>query len=200
MNYVNQFLKLKCSGDVLNIVGPMNQAEKEISESMAIIKRIQGIALREPMQYTLYDLCAGNALTSVIAAYLLPFKQVIAVDKRERNRKWDTVKRFKYVVGDIKHIEMEEKAVIIGVHACGEASRMIIALYNLSEAEHLVLMPCCVGQIRMSLPQIIRETVGKYLIWCWDLAGGCIGKVNLTVDTNCLSPCNGIITASKSNN
>jgi hypothetical protein len=198
--YLNEFLKLKCSGDVLNVVGPMNRAEKEISESMAVIKHLKSISLSNPMEYTLYDMCAGNALTSVIASYLLPFKNALAIDKRFRNRDWDKVQRFNYLCLDLNNFDIEsvsQNSVIIGIHACGEASRLIIDIYNKSKANYLVLMPCCVGNIQISVPQVIREAIGKYLIWCWDLASVVEGKVSLKIDNSCLSPCNGIIVAHK---
>ena len=95
--YLNHFLSLKCSSDVLEVVNPLgNKAAKEITESMAVIKHIKRIAIAEKHKYGLLDLCAGNALTSVLAVHLLPIKGAIAVDKRVRNRKWDMVKRFKY--------------------------------------------------------------------------------------------------------
>jgi len=39
MSYLQKFLALRCSGDVLNVVNPLgNKAEKEISESMACLR------------------------------------------------------------------------------------------------------------------------------------------------------------------
>ena len=95
--YLNEFLKLKCCGDILNIVNPVQRIEKEISEAMGLLKIIKKIALKDPMKYTLYDFCAGNALISVTAVHLLPIKYAYAIDKRKRNRNWEKVKRFEYV-------------------------------------------------------------------------------------------------------
>lgn len=99
--YLDQFLSLKCAGDVLNVIAPIQKAQKEISESMAIIHRLRSIALKNPMKSILLDICAGNALTSVIAAHLLPFKKVIAIDIKKRIRRWDSVRRFVYWQTDI---------------------------------------------------------------------------------------------------
>lgn len=35
--YLDEFLSLKCAGDVLNVCSPIARAEKEISEAMAVI-------------------------------------------------------------------------------------------------------------------------------------------------------------------
>lgn len=207
MSYTTDFMRLKCAGDVLNIAGPMKAPDKEISESMAVIRHLKSIALKEPMQWTLYDMCAGNALTSLIAVHLLPFKKAIAVDKRERYRKWENAKRFTYLNYDIKKIknnlklwqksDVPEKAIIIGVHACQSLANDIIDIYNKSDASHLILMPCCIGQITISVPDFFRERLGKYWIWTWQLSQRCEGKVSIHEDKKILSPCNAIITASK---
>lgn len=64
-SYVSEFLSFKCAGDVLNIVNPVKRAEKEISESMAIINKLRPLVLADPMKYTLIDMCAGNALANL---------------------------------------------------------------------------------------------------------------------------------------
>jgi hypothetical protein len=94
--YVDKFLSLKCSGDVLNSVSKSGKSEKEITESMAIIKHLKKIVLLEPMKYTVVDLCAGNALTSVLSAFMFPVKEAIAVDKNRRKGHYENVKRFVY--------------------------------------------------------------------------------------------------------
>ena len=203
-SYTCEFLSLKCAGDVLNIVNPMAKAEKEITESMAIIKKLRPIALSAPMKYALIDLCAGNALTSVLAIHLLPFNSAIAVDKRRRNRKWDNVRRFNYKQADIytapyyEYAPNDTESVIIASHACGDLARKIIEIYNdYPLCKHLVMLPCCVGKFELNMPQIFSKKLGKYLLWCHELWLSAKGHVSIAKDDKCLSPCNIVITAHK---
>ena len=201
-SYVSEFLSLKCAGDVLNIANPVMRVEKEISESMAIIKRLRPLALSAPMKYTLVDMCAGNALTSLIAIHLLPFHQAIAVDKRPRSRKWDKAKRFKYVTADIYdatgYLPVEGEFIIMSSHSCGELSRRIIEIYNDNlNCKHLIMLPCCIGRYQTTMPQVLSKKVGKYLLWCHDLWLSAKGHSTIASDDKCLSPCNVVITASK---
>jgi len=205
--YVNEFLGLKCAPDVLTTVGCLgNKASKEVTESMAMIRRLRRVALSAPMEYGLIDLCAGNALTSVLAVHLLPFKWALAVDKKPRARRWDRANGFDYLDGlDINDSAMlaagceplwRRPFVLIAVHACSVLAERVIELYqNTPEARHLVLMPCCEGGGKNRVPRCIRKRIGPYLAWCWhlnELAGG-----RLLVDQQVHSPKNGIILASK---
>lgn len=195
--YLAQFHKLRCRGDVLNVVNPIgNAAAKEITESMAIIKRIKPIALAKPMQNRLWDLCAGNALTSVLAVHLLPIQSAVAVDLRERKRNWGSAKRFEYVQADIHELTTTAFCsidIIISVHPCGGLAERVIELYMRSAARHLIMMPCCHGSFKKN--QFLIENLGTYATWCLHLAGLCGG--NLAKDENCLSPKNIVVTASK---
>ena len=196
--YISEFFNLKSSGDVLNVVYPVLNMQKEITESMAVMRHIRKITLKEPMKYTLYDLCAGNALTSVIAVHLLPIKKAIAIDKKVRKRKWHLAKRFSYINEDIFSVHptyFEKDAILIGVHACTNLTDRIIELYQQSAAKYLILMPCCVGKIKINYPDIIKAKLGKYMIWCWQLSNKCNGR--FSIDEHVLSPKNIIITAKK---
>lgn len=203
-SYTSEFLSMKCSGDVLNVVSPMARAEKEITESMAIIKKLRPIALSAPMKYTLIDLCAGNALTSVLAIHLLPFNNAVAVDKRPRSRHWDNIKRFKYTQADIHttpyygYAPNDSESVIISSHACGDLSRRIIEIYNdYPLCKHLIMLPCCVGKIKTTMPPVLSKRLGKYLLWCHELWLSAHGHSTISSDNKCLSPCNTVITAHK---
>ena len=202
-HYINEFLGLKCSGDVLNAVAPVSNSAKEISEAMGIIRQVKKIVLPEPMKYTLVDLCAGNALTAIIAVHLLPILKAIAVDKKPRVRPGHRlVKRFEYVQADLNDFDSVERLIeragdriiLTACHPCGELAWRAIRTYQtFSECKHLILMPCCHGQHTM--PQIVDEKMGKYLAWCLALAMECNG--NLIEDNHVISPCRGIITAYK---
>jgi uncharacterized UPF0146 family protein len=196
--YVSQFLNLKSCGDILNAVNPIGRnAEKEITESMGVIKHLRDITLNEPMKYKVYDICAGNALTSITACHLLPIKEAIAIDIRERNRNWNSVRDFSYVFEDIYNIKpdcFEEDSIIIGVHACRDLAKRIIELYNNSKAKYLILMPCCEGGLSGHY-QLICDKIGKSMTWCLELAIMCNGK--MYQDNKILSPKNVIIVAKK---
>lgn len=194
---VSEFLSLKCSGDVLNIAHPINKSEKEISEAMSLVQIIKRHVLNTPMEYTLIDMCAGNALTGLISAFLLPVKEVIAVDIRPRKRKWELAKRFKYVTSDIDDYKIPDgKIILTASHACKGLAKKIINMYNNNNnIEALVLMPCCVGQIDQKIPQLIKNNLGRYLTWAFDLA--LMANGTFKKEDRCLSPCNAIVTAEK---
>ena len=200
--YLDYFLKLKCAGDVLNTCYPIgNKPSKEITESMSVIRKLKKIVLKEPMKYTVYDLCAGNALTSVLACYFLPIKGAIAIDKRTRSRRYHLAQRFRYEIRDIYNLSADEfvpHSIIIAIHACGKLSDRIIELYKSSEnVEYLIMMPCCVGNIDyVKLPRAIEGLIDKYKAWVWNLAIKC-GVNSFSFDRHCISPKNGIIVASK---
>lgn len=199
--YLDEFLSLKCSPDILAVVNPINYISKEISESMAVIKVLRGIALTKPMHYYLADICAGNALTAVTAAHLLPFKWVTAIDIRERGRDWHKVKRFNYKNVDINDMVGSdfEQYVISSIHPCRDLAKKIINLYNNSPARHLVMMPCCVGNIPGNM-QYFQKQLGKYMAWCIYLSQLINAPTTIKRDENIHSPCNCILIADKEAN
>lgn len=199
MEYLDHFMNLRSSGDILNVVNPLGKkASKEISESMAVFMKLRKIVMRKPMEYSLLDLCAGNALTSVLAVHVLPVAGAVAVDKRIRNREWWKVRRFKYVNVDIFTDSVlnlvTEKTIICSAHPCSSLAERVVEIYLKSEAPYLILMPCCEGQVRFK-GQYLRQMLGRYGIWCLQLAESVNGAIYK--DDNCLSPKNIIIVAKK---
>ena len=195
--YYDEFLSLKCCGDVLNVVNPVQGMVKEITESMGMLKRIKKIALRHPKTHSLWDFCAGNALTSVTAQHLLPIRNSYAVDKRNRERDWAKVRNFEYVFSDIYGFDkslIKENSIICGVHACGNLSKEIINIFNNSKAKYLVLMPCCVGSYNS---QFNLSEINRYMGWCLNLFMNVDGQKSITKDEKVLSPKNIIITSEK---
>ena len=77
-SYIAKFLRLRCAGDVLESIQPINRPrfDDEISEAMALVGAIRGKILKEPNRWKIVDICAGNVLTGVIAAHLLPVECV----------------------------------------------------------------------------------------------------------------------------
>lgn len=194
--YVHEFLSLRRSAEILMVVNPLFAPEKEITESMAILKLLRPIALTQPMRYKVVDLCAGNALTSVTSVFTLPVKEAIAVDKRTRKRPWSTVKRFQYLNCDIYNESLEElldsDTLITAIHPCGELAVRIIDLFNRSEAKALFLMPCCKGRTIDARYETARKQLGGYSVWVHTLSARLEGGQFL-VDPQVLSPCNAIV-------
>ena len=214
--YLSEFLSLKCVGDVWNVVNPLGtKAQKEITESMAMIHVLRSIVLRRPMELHLIDMCAGNALTSVLAAHLLPIALATAVDKRERKRRWDAVKRFRYIVRDIKefeHVDYRDNTgkynphsiIVMAVHPCKTAPDIVKYFIQSEAAEYLLMMPCCRGGVDRFVKRFTTlelEKFGRYEQWCLYLAELCREskgvKVQVYRDKKCISPCNIMIVAEK---
>lgn len=195
--YLGSFLKLKCSGDVLNAVGTIANPIKEISESMAVINIIRPPILDNPMKYSVLDLCAGNSLTSVIAAHLFPIKHSVAVDVRKKKEKlFRNTRNFYYVQKSIYdddiHKMVDENTIIISVHPCQNLARRVIQIFNNSPSPMIVLMPCCNGNVE----RVPNED--KYLTWCRHLYSLLeTSNIIMTRDEKCLSEKNNIIIGKK---
>lgn len=206
--YLNQFFSLRCCGDVLNATAPINKGAKEITEAMAMRKRIKSLALAKPMHYSVLDLCAGNGLVGALVAFTLPVRHVLCVDKRVPTRRWHEIERFDYVQADLtdwfppRYIEGEDRGVtkhrwiVTACHACSILSSTVLELYRL-RGRHLVLMPCCAGPKPMdgTVEQYISSRVGRPEEWAIRLARECGGSIR--ADRHVLSPRNLIVTASK---
>ena len=193
MTLVDQFLSLKCAPDVLAACGGIHNPSKEISEAMALIKVIKGPILREPMKWHLVDLCAGNALTSLIAVHLLPVATAIAVDiKPKRQKGYMGVQRFDYLKADIYDdflwAGFLRPTIFVSAHPCGTLAKRIL-FHDLGP---MAVMPCCLPRHVPETQGIVRKKLGRYVAWCLALANDCGGKV--TEAAGCLSPCNLIVT------
>lgn len=200
--YVQRFLQLRCAGDVLNAVGGMHKAEKEISESMGIIKHLKPIVLAEKMKYYLIDLCAGNALTSITAVHMLPIVGANAIDKKKRSGYYDSVKRFHYYEGDINDAAFtcSYDIIVIAVHPCKTAND-IVKIYNENDnIKHLIIMPCCNDSFSdvMGLSFLKGKGLSRYDLWTLHLAQNIENSdVSIYTDKKVLSPKNNIIVAHK---
>ena len=198
MDYVNKFYNLECSRHVKDVVLPIFNFKKEITESWAMIKLLRKIVLKNTgkFKYDLYDLCAGNALTSVLSAFLLPVNNVYAVDHAERKRNWDDVNKFEYINEDIFNFNFDHvknESIMIAVHPCCELATCVCDIYNRCDnIKHLLLMPCCIGSHSRKHSPLIPN---GYYAWSLYLSNLVDGKE--VIDTQCLSPKNVIIIASK---
>jgi hypothetical protein len=205
MRYLDMFLSLHCAPDVLGVCGPMKESTKEISEALAVTTRMRKWVLKEPMKYKIMDLCAGNALSSVLAVMSLPITWAYAIDKKPRKRDWEKVQRFDYLVKDIYDPTVldlvNDCTIITSIHPCKNLAMQVIDLYNQSSAPYLILIPCCVQKNavdRERIPTIIREKFGTQEQWAYILASKIEGsEVNVMQDKYCLSPRNMVITAAR---
>jgi len=207
--YLEQFIKLRCHEDVMSAVGNINNPSKEITESMAIIKKLKKVKDKENI--ILVDLCAGNCLTSVIAAHLYNFKKVIAVDIRppSKDTNFDRVKNFEYrqdyvrtALAMFRRLSAHEKYIFISVHPCRELATTIIKEFNeidrvFWDSPHsLLLMPCCIIQsVRQEVPTLLQEKLGHYGSWCYYLYSMVShNNKNMYQDNYIESPCNILVT------
>lgn len=198
MNYNDMFLKLRCSTDVLNAVYPLNRPRKEISESMAIIQKIKGLTIRNP-GLLLLDLCAGNALTSILAAHLLPIHEAEAFDIRENKRDFSAVKKFSYTKEDIVEFPWDSlrHTIIISSHPCKLATK-IIDIFNKSDAKALCIIPCCRGEWDLPQKHFLHNFVPDYDLWSYYLSTLIkTDHVQIVKDRRILSPCNNVIYAER---
>ncbi len=200
--YIEQFLAMRCAADIIGVAHPVNKFGKEISEAMAIIRRIKPKLLKYPMDYNVVDLCSGNALVPMISAFMLPSKWNYAFDKVPRNRPWNQVKRFTYLHSNIHDEDiinfidsLEGPVVITSVHPCQSLAERTAEVFNHSKAEMLVMMPCCVGKIPQRLSEKLKGRIGRDNLWglhLQNLAGG-----RLIQDDDVISPKNRILIADK---
>jgi hypothetical protein len=196
VKYVKEFLQLNCAPDVLGAVGSTGNLMKEITESMAILKRLKPMLLQNKMKYGLIDLCAGNALTGIMAAHFLPIREVVAIDNRDSYRKRvSQVKRFDYRHDDIYNIELAPNMVapliVISVHPCGKLAAQVIKLAKMWGAERLIMMPCCNSEPGVDRYPFLK--MSHYDRWAVRLGDLLEKDYTIYRDTNCLSPKNVII-------
>jgi hypothetical protein len=199
MKYVNEFLKFNCAPDIIPIIPKQENWCKEISESMAIRKRIKDNCIDNKMENTIFDLCAGNGLTGILMAFTLPIQQVYSVDLKKRNGKYEKAKNFTYLEMNINDLfsdntRKDQKIILIASHACKQAAIDIISIYKKYDfIKGMVMIPCCIGSHPVEL--FLKKEIGVYKEWCFYLKQLCNGKISF--DNYILSPCNGIVEAWK---
>ena len=201
--YVNEFLSLKCGPLVLESVGILgHKPDKEISEAMGVIRKLREIVLHQPDKYQLVDLCSGNALVPVIAAHLLPITKSYAIDKLIRKRQWNMTRNFEYhninIFDDSMHKFFKKPTILTAIHSCRQAAEKTIDLFNNNpNIEHLILIPCCEGNINDPISQFIKHESYAGLAWTVKLAMKCHGETQISKDNFIMSPKNHIIVSRK---
>jgi hypothetical protein len=202
--YLNEFYKLRCHKDILNVISPVLSLEKEITEGYSILKIIRKIITNNPAQkFQIVDLCAGNAIGSILSLFIYqPIEFVYAIDKIERIRKWNLIKNFSYIFLDIYSDKIydyiKDNTILISIHPCRELARRIIQIYKESKSSNLILIPCCDSKINIENNnplKFLKSTLSTYEFWCYILAAEINGKMKK--DKHILSPKNIIIWGSK---
>jgi hypothetical protein len=204
--YIKEFLSLRCAGEILDILYPINKTGKELSEAMSIRKSIKGMILQNPDQYSVIDLCSGNALLPVLTSFTLPTKMNIAIDKYVRDREWSRIRKFKYVNLNISSLDLDKFAedegcgdvILTSIHACNKLAKHIIALFQSSKkAKHLFLMPCCEGKLEKTY-SLRGLNFPRYVHWSMELALGLdVNTTTIKRDPYVISPKNIIIYSRK---
>jgi len=201
--YIKEFTDLYCHEDILENLLPIQNIEKEVTEAMAMIRRLRPYSLRQSKTYTLMDFCSGNSLLPAISAFLLKFNNNFAFDKTPRQRDWANISKFAHVELDIYSPIFDQLCsarhiIMTSIHPCGKLAERVIDIFNNSNAEVLFLMPCCSGKTNVDVPQLFKEKLGNYLLWVWHLTGRIKNSnVSIQIDNNCISPKNAIIRATK---
>lgn len=202
MKYVEMFLRLRCSSDVLELLSPIGSGYcKEISEAMTLRNQIRKLTLDNPMKYNILELCAGNPISSTLSLFSLPVSRAIAVDKRRVNRKYARVRRFDYIEKNIYDDDIteliDENTIVMASHPCKNLAPRIIEIYKKSKSSYLVMMPCCVGDVSNEFKKLYSNSLvglNKYKVWCRYLQYLANGRpYELMIDRDCLSPVNCIV-------
>lgn len=225
MQYLNQFLSLRCSGDVLNATAPISNGAKEITEAMGMRELVKRIVHAKDQNYVHIDLCSGNCLAPILSAFTFSNVYAFGVDLRKPRDSFKDVKRFVYFRGDIHDLTVmesdalngafhepekmsigvstSETAILSAMHACGNLSKHIIDLFLKSCAKHLILCPCCIGKgngwIHDAALNALR--MNDHDAWCLYLASTLhdagIDDIHIIKDNHVLSPRNMFIVAHK---
>ena len=204
MSYVSDFMKLNCSSDVLDICHiDKSRMNKEISETMGLYKQVKNIVINKPYKdWIILDICSGaHCLNSVFISHMLNVK-VYAIDIEPYKRDFSSVRNMEYIQFDImkffKFLDMirekvgyDENVIIVSSHPCRELAHQIVNFHKTGLSEYMFIIPCCRGIIKNHIPQLVKDKLGRYLTWCYDLSLSCYG--DLVRDKRIMSPCNVIV-------
>ena len=179
MKYINSFLGLACSVDMLT--WKIYPNAKELSESMgcfeALRNHIIGPPEHSPFQLndpTVKCICPGDGASPSTGAMVAMRSawEVYSVDPLIKDKKeWKNIKRLNIVQKRIEDFSIEaEKAVILAVH---NHSKLIDCVKAVKNAKHIsiIAIPCCVRQELYVKPDLEKFDRGiwspqnKILIW-----------------------------------
>ena len=140
-----------------------------------------------------FDLCSGKGFTSVFLAHRYPNARVVMVDanaKMNLTHLKSLAPRVTFHCLDLYGEETlallrretatsgKKASAVVGVHLCGDLARRAIELWDASNADALVLSPCCLvrevharrrpcGRFGYGLPLLARKSGwDAYGLWC----------------------------------
>ena len=199
MKYIDKFLEMYCSSDILDVLRPIQNTSKEVSETMGMLKIVKDIVLKQSNHYNIVDLCSGNALLPVTSAFTLPTTSNCAVDIKSRDRNFDKIEKFTYYITDIYSNKIfditDAKTIITAIHPCKHLAERIIEIYNTSEASSIIIMPCCTGKFKNQTN--LKTSFDDYTAWCLHLWKQLPDGAKFIRDEKVESPKNIILTHSK---
>jgi hypothetical protein len=146
---------------------------------MQIHRRIKHRLINNEYKYTVFDICAGNCLTSSLLSHLFKLKKNYAIDIRDRVREgFKNIKRFEYLKLDIfedmdniiELINNSLPAIVVSVHPCNKLATQILEIFKRTKAEMALIMPCCEGANDIKIPHFISKKLSRYEKWCMNLA------------------------------
>ncbi len=209
--YVRAFFRLRALRDILSLYRhPPKNFYKEVTEAMAthnLLKRkVKFSQWKDP---AVVEFAAGNCLFSLLNAFILRPITVYALDRNPCPIEASRVNRFEYHQTNIfspetrsflsKIRKRHDLLVLVGIHACKEASRQIVRFYELF-GDYIILMPCCVGNRRLSMPLLFQQTFSEHDLWAielWLEVKAASKQSNILRDEKVLSPRNILVWGTK---
>jgi hypothetical protein len=210
--YVEEFTALNCSRDIKELLPNIHNYEKEVTEAYAVYRRLKPYTLSAPGTKIVYDFCAGNLLSGVLSIFRLPVKRVVGIDIRPIGTRKDSIAKienYDYIQADIMKSDfynfiqnhplhkITKDTIITSVHPCQKLAERIIDIWNDSESQTLILMPCCEGVSTFKNHEWLKTHIGSALTWVYHLSLRVEGKTSIVTDKYCLSARNTIIVANK---
>lgn len=151
---------------------------KEFFESCEFFARVRSKLKADEGVDTLVDVAGGHGLCGALAA-IFKYKQFqkVVVRDRRRPKAFDAVVaaaeevapwvsgRITYEQADVgpRGEPLPAGCAVIGIHACGGLTDLIIAAAADADARSLALMPCCYANTAANAPQGLRNALGVAL-------------------------------------
>ena len=135
--------------------GLREEDRKKVLEVSAFLELLSKVSAK----YPLVDVAAGKAYLGLLAAELLGFEALHVIERNEARvedcrrvaQRLRAEVKTRLVRGDVGELDAwpVERAVVVGLHACGPATDAIIDAAIERKARWLFLVPCCYGaQVR----------------------------------------------------
>ena len=181
--YLKSFKDLRCGSEVIEAVRPVGDLKKELTESMGVLRTVKTPILKNPGVFSIIDIGAGHGLTGILAAYTLPVKKVLAVDKKKQVKeghknvqKWDYIEylldeNYLAFYNEIrKHVD--PPYIIVASHPCKDLARRCLGFTewlnnnfpDMDESYASILL-CCVGNLDSRSRRYGHVKMNTYALW-----------------------------------